>query len=294
MIIVRLTGGLGNQLFQYAFGRRQAHVGGAELKLDISYYAANYMDGRQYRLNNFNVVEDIASVVETASLAGRQHHSLIGRLERALRSRLHMHKKSIVREHGCVFSPMALKKTDNVYLDGYWQSEKYFKDIEDILRSEFTVRNPQDQINRSISADIDQTESVSLHIRRGDYVSNAAFNKVHGVCAPDYYESAIERLMDEVKAPRFFVFSDDIEWCRDNLKLKYPITFIDHNGEDRDYEDLRLMSRCKHHIIANSSFSWWGAWLSSNSGKIVIAPAKWFNDPHKDSKDIVPDSWQRI
>jgi hypothetical protein len=294
MIIVRLTGGLGNQLFQYAFGRRQAIASGAELKLDISYYAANYMDGRKYRLNNFNIVEDIATVSETESLAGRQYRGLAGRLERALRNRLNLHKKSIVREQGCSFDPKALKKTDNVYLDGYWQSEKYFSDIKDILHRELTVRNTQDVVNRSIAARMDQTESVSMHIRRGDYISNAVFHKIHGVCALDYYESAVERLLEKTDDPHFFVFSDDIEWCRGNLKQDYPITYVDHNGEDKDYEDLRLMSHCKHHIIANSSFSWWGAWLSSNPCKIVIAPDKWFNDPHKDSKDIVPDSWQRI
>ena len=148
--------------------------------------------------------------------------------------------------------------------------------------------------NQAASLAIRACESVSVHIRRGDYLSNPAFYRFHGVCAVEYYEAAVGHLAGAVENPCFFLFSDDLDWARRNLRLDYPVTYVDHNGEDKDYEDLRLMSQCKHHIIANSSFSWWAAWLCANPGKIVIAPRKWFNDPNIDTADIIPASWRRI
>jgi len=135
---------------------------------------------------------------------------------------------------------------------------------------------------------------VSLHIRRGDYVSNRSTLEIHGVLGIDYYVRALNLMEEKVKEPQIFVFSDDIPWARDNLKTNLPLQFIDHNGVEKNYEDLRLMSNCKNHIIANSSFSWWGAWLSSNSEKIVITPMNWFNQSNMDTRDLIPVSWYRI
>ncbi len=291
MIIVRLTGGLGNQLFQYAAGRRIALLGGVPLKLDLK---AVEVSTRGYRLNHYNIVEAIASAAEIRRLAGVGQKGAAARIRRALMNRLHLHKRSVLKERHCQFDPRVSRRLDKVYLDGYWQSEKYFKDIEDTVRKEFTLKHPTDPAGEAVLAAIRECESVSLHVRRGDYVSNPIYNRFHGVCTAEYYNKAVEQIAAAVEKPCIFVFSDDLDWPRRNLRLNYPTTFVDHNGEDKDYRDMRLMSQCKHHIMANSSFSWWGAWLCTNPDKIVIAPKKWFNDPNMDTSDLMPESWRRI
>lgn len=302
MIVVRVMGGLGNQLFEYAAARRLAMVNNDQLKLDISTYAVS---PRPYRLDKFNIIEDIASVSEVERLTGADSRNTFPqrvrrRLSRYVQKLRPTCKTAIISELSTGFHPDVLHAKGDVYLNGYWQSERYFIGIEDVIRSEFTLKEPPDATNWQMGKVISECESVSLHVRRGDYVSNALYNKVHGTCPLDYYRAAIKLLMGcdfksrSIENPHFFIFSDDHEWVKQNLKLDYPTTHVDHNGEDKDYEDLRLMSLCKHHIIANSSFSWWGAWLSTNVSKTVIAPKVWFNDQSKDSSDIVPKSWWRI
>ena len=133
-----------------------------------------------------------------------------------------------------------------------------------------------------------------MHIRRGDYVSNPTTNKLHGTCSLEYYHNAVDIIAAKVSNPHFFIFSDDHEWARNNFKIDYPLTFVAHNNAGKNYEDMRLMSLCKHHIIANSSFSWWGAWLGSNPKKIVCAPRGWFKDKSLNTNDIIPSDWSRI
>ncbi len=181
-----------------------------------------------------------------------------------------------------------------MYLQGYWQSEKYFKDIEKIIRDDFTFSEEPDYQNKQMADTIKCCEAVSLHVRRGDYVSNPVTTEYHGICSEDYYRRAVREVERYCKNPQFFVFSDDPSWAKENLETGYPTTIIDFNGSEKDYEDLRLMSLCQHHIIANSSFSWWGAWLSWNPQKIVIAPKKWFNRPEINTQDLIPESWIRI
>lgn len=296
MVVVRIMGGLGNQLFEYAAGRRLAMVNNNSLKLDVSNYETS---PRPYRLDRFSIVEDIASDSEVKRLTGRSSRNTmparIGRrLSRYAQRFQSSQKTSVIKECSTGFHPEVLSAAGDAYLDGYWQSELYFKDIEDVIRKELTLKDTPDSVNRGAGTAISECESISLHVRRGDYVSNPLFNEVHGICPLDYYHAAIKLLVEKVENPHFFVFSDDLEWTKENLKLDYPAAYMDHNGEEKDYEDLHLMSLCKHHIIANSSFSWWGAWLCSNPNKVVIAPKKWFNDQAKDSDDIVPSSWRRI
>lgn len=291
MVITRIWGGLGNQLFEYAAGRRLALANDDQLKLDISHYQ---ISSRPYKLNKFNIVEDIALPMEVQRLTGmKDHSSMPARIRRRLMRYLPTRRTAIIVERSSGFRPEVLSATGDAYMDGYWQSELYFKDIEHIIRGEFRLKDPPGAINRTVGAAISECESVSLHVRRGDYVSNPLYNQVHGTCPLEYYEAAVELIAKEVKDPHFFVFSDDLEWTKRNLMLGYPAAYP-HNGEENDYEDLRLMSLCKHHIIANSSFSWWGAWLSANPNKVVIAPKRWFNDPRKDPSNIVPSSWRRI
>ena len=291
MVIVRLRGGLGNQLFQYAAGRRIALLGGAPLKLDLTAFE---LSTRSYRLNHYNIVEEVASPAEIRRLSGVGHEGAVARVCRHLNNRLHINKRSVLRERHYRFDPRFLRRLDNVYLDGYWQSEKYFKDIENTVREEFTLKQPPDGMNSAFLATVGHCESVSVHVRRGDYVANPATNRVHGSCDPDYYRRAADCIAESVDKPHFFVFSDDPRWARSSLSFDGPVDYVDHNGEDTDYEDLRLMSRCKHHILANSTFSWWGAWLCHNPDKVVVAPRKWFNDPSLDTSDLIPPSWRRV
>lgn len=289
MVITKLIGGLGNQMFQYATGRRLAHVLGAELKLDITGFD-NYKR-RAYSLEYFNIQENLASAEDVATLRTLKR----GIVERVLAKVLHK-RSTHIREKHFHFDPNILNLSDGVYLDGYWQSEMYFADIAQIIRDEFTVKAPQTGRNKELAKQIGSCESVCLSIRRGEYVTDPRINKVHGVLDLDYYWACVQELTKTVKNPHFFIFSDELEWARRNLRLSYDATFVGHNNNrpDQPNQDLSLMSQCKHHIIANSSFSWWGAWLNPRKDKMVFAPKQWFGKEQKASKrtdDLLPATW---
>ena len=295
MIIVRLFGGLGNQMFQYALARRLSLQHDVSLKLDISQFETYKL--RRYSLNVFNIIEDFATENDIARIKGKGFVSS----RRPIEKLLPYYKRSCVYEKFSRFDPNILKSPKNLYLAGHWQSERYFKEIEDIIRREFTMRFKPDANNERMIMLIKSANAVSLHIRRADYVTKAATNQFHGTCSITYYQQAVETITRKVSSPHFFVFSDDILWAKENLTLKYPTEFISYNNNTKDFEDLRLMTNCNHHIIANSTFSWWGAWLSSNPNKIVIAPKKWFNntsimefDVDKDAIDLIPEDWIRV
>lgn len=297
MIIVKLMGGIGNQMFQYAAARRLAYVHGSPLKLDLSWFSdiVAVNTSRGYALDIFAIQEEFAAREEVEALTVRKQGFVECLIAKVI-WRKPVAVPSYIREKQFHFDPAILNLSNNVYLDGYWQSEKYFAEIEDIIRKEFTVKTDQAGQNRKLAELIASSDSVSLHIRRGDYVSNPRTNKYHGICDMDYYSRCLEQLTETVKNPHFFIFSDERDWVSDNLKLPCPTTLVDHNGANKGYEDLRLISQCKHHIIANSSFSWWGAWLSDNSGKIVVAPKKWFADEKRNNQtyDLIPEGWTRI
>lgn len=286
MIIVRLIGGLGNQMFQYAAARRLACHHNTELFLDVTGFTSYAL--RKYELDIFRIN---ASIVPSDML----NHVPFSRKD-ALRLGIRkMFTKEIVfqsvKEKTPDFQEEILSLPDNVYLEGYWQSEKYFADITDIISKEFSFVSPPSAINQELMEEIGGCNSVSVHIRRGDYVSNRKTLETHGVLVIDYYMQALNLMEEKVKDLQVFVFSDDIPWARDNLKTDLPLHFIEHNGEEKDYEDMRLMSNCKHHIIANSSFSWWGAWLGKQEGKVVVAPARWFYTRSYNCNDRLPSGW---
>jgi hypothetical protein len=180
------------------------------------------------------------------------------------------------------------------YLRGYWQSPKYFASIEALVRKDFTVRQAIVGENLRVAKQIAACNAVSLHVRRGDFADNAETNRYHGTCGPEYYAAAEALLRQRVGDVTVFVFSDDPEWVRQNLRLESPMIVVGHNGPDQDYEDLRLMTLCRHHVIANSTFSWWGAWLSSNPAKTVVAPKRWFRGAEHSTADMIPQNWVRI
>jgi len=289
MVVVRLFGGLGNQLFQYATARRVAHINNMPLKLDVSGFESYKL--HRYSLKHFNIREEFASPEEIARFNDR---GLGFHLSLWVQNLLPYYRRRRVVERHFNFDANILKISKNVYLNGYWQSEKYFKDIETLLRQELTLKPAPDSANVAMGEWIRGVRAVSLHIRRRDYVSDPATQQIHGTCSLDYYAAAIAKLSEWVEDPYFFVFSDDPQWAQENLKLEHPTTFVTHNGPDKNYEDLRLISLCQHHIIANSTFSWWGAWLSGNPDKLVFAPQKWFRTLDRNSDDIMPETWERI
>jgi len=293
MVIVRLNGGIGNQMFQYAAARRVAWVNNTRLLFDLGWFQeSGWWTRRKYELDAFCIVGDAASSNDLAAFKSKWQNAIIRRLPFFLKKRI-CHTRRHIIEKSYDFDPAVLLLGDNVYLEGHWQSEKYFSDIEALIRREFSFRNAPSEPNRRMLDRIASCEAVSVHIRRGDYVTLPEANAFHGLCPPAYYRSAVDRISRQVSDPVFFVFSDDIAWARDNLHLGFETHFMDHNSPERGDEDLRLMSACRHHIIANSSFSWWGAWLCSNSQKIVYAPQKWFNN-NINTPDILPASWIRL
>lgn len=292
MIIIQLMGGLGNQMFQYATGRKLALERDIELKLDITNYDQD--EKRTYRLNKFNITETIASSREIQELKRFDSFSL-STIPSFLRERLSpYYLRKHVREQHFEYDPNLRKIRDDAYLSGYWQTEKYFSEIRDILKSEFTLKEPLDEQNLKLLSEIRNRNSVSLHIRRGDYVSDPATNKYHGTCSLRYYQNAIDIFSQNVDRPYFFIFSDDMEWVESNFPIGYDHEFVSHNGEVKDYIDMILMMNCRHHILANSSFSWWGAWLGEYEETLTIAPKRWYQDPGVQNKDLLPQSWHKI
>jgi hypothetical protein len=289
MIITKLIGGLGNQMFQYAAGRQTAITNNTELKLDISGYDHQIgITPRKYMLDVFNIHASVATKQEIKLFNNHSKYRIQRNLHRIMLSLLRRH---YIRQKTSGFAHEFLTISDESYLDGYWGSEKYFKDIKNIIHKEFTFKNKPDVANRKMISRIKNCDSVSIHIRHGDYIEDKKTNQFHGVCDLGYYFKAVTLIVKKVKSPQFFVFSDDLLWAKQNFHLKFPCIYVDHNIGKKDYEDMRLISYCQHNIIANSSFSWWGAWLNKNPDKIVIAPREWFCDKSIDTKDLIPQSW---
>lgn len=294
MINVKLKGGLGNQMFQYAAARRLALRHGTELKLDLSWLSNSPADAtpRWYELDHFSIAAKIASPLDVSGRSELVRKSWLMRL--FVKSALAESSYGVIQEPHFQFDPSVLDAPDNVYLDGYWQSEKYFLDVADTIRQDYVFKRKLDEQNVLLAESIGKVQAVSVHVRRGDYANNPSVSALHGTCSSAYFKAAMEIVVQQTRDPHFFIFSDDIKWCRENINSSYPMTFADSNGPGDAHKDLRLMSLCRHHIIANSSFSWWGAWLNPRPDKIVIAPLRWFNDPNIDTSDLLPESWLRI
>ncbi len=290
MIITRLIGGLGNQMFQYSAARRLADTHRTTLKLDIS--AFDNHGPRRYSLGAFNIKASIASRKDIASLKGRVNERLRGSVRRYLG--LELAPSSYVREKSYSFDPHVLELPDNIYLDGYWQSDKYFLSIDNIIRRDFTIMLERSPLDDTLMHDIASSTSVSIHVRRGDYVSDPNTSHVHGTCDLDYYLRSTQLVKRAIGTPHFFIFSDEPSWAAKNIVLAGQATYVAHKGTSSDLRDLRLMSLCKHHIIANSTFSWWGAWLCRNESTFVVAPSKWFNGTDRVTRDLIPERWNLI
>jgi hypothetical protein len=297
MIVTRIIGGLGNQMFQYALGRRLSIERGEPLKLDTSGFETYTLHG--LALDHLALEGPRAEAEEIRALTHvppRFPENLVPRkwLPRALRRSRRFAPRHYVEREGFRFDPAVLAAPSPLYLDGYWQSERYFETIPDVIRSDFTVPTPLAGRDAEIADLIADSKAVSLHVRRGDYASDPKTREIHGLCSLDYYAAAVAHMAGHVDEPRYFVFSDDPTWAAANLVLPGEPVFVDHNGADTNYEDLRLMSLCRHHVIANSSFSWWGAWLNEQTDKVVVAPRRWVGDPSLACPDICPPDWVRL
>ena len=284
MIITKIIGGIGNQLFQYAVARQLSKINNTKLFLDVSGF--DNFKLHKYSLSFFNIKENFYS--PTKSYLVNNKYNLF------LKNMFSLKKSYLmsIKEKNLKFDPKILTLPKNSYLDGYWQSEKYFISISEIIKKEFKLEIKLSKKSELILNDIKKTDSVSIHFRRTDYLEN----NIHGACSLLYYRECIKFITRNLHKPHFFLFSDDIKWVKKNIKLKHKNTVVYDNGLNGDIEDLKLMSKCKHNIIANSTFSWWAAWLNNNPEKIITAPKIWFSDEkyNSQSTDIVPSSWLRF
>ena len=279
MIISRLHGRLGNQMFQYAAARGLAARLGVAVALDTR-DALRRGEGVLTRVFDLPLAEPL-------TLPPNRHDSPLAYalwrvMGRAPRFR---------RERGLGYNPAFADWDDDSYLHGYWQSEKYFAHAADDIRRDFSFPDFTNAQNAEMAARIGEGLAISLHVRRGDYLTLSA----HAVCDEAYYTRALDRLLQGVEGtPTVFVFSDDPDWAKANLPLPVEKVVVDFNGPETDFEDMRLMSLCRHNIIGNSSFSWWAAWLNANPDKRVAGPARWFGEPKMRNPDILPGDWLRI
>lgn len=293
-IVARVNGGLGNQFFQYAMARALALRHDAELHLDLRFFNRDgEHTARPFELALTNARFRIADAAMLERFSPEPATGAIARAARRVRQSLSSIQQ--VRERSFAFDPSATRIKGDTYVDGHWQSEKYFADHEAAIRAELSFKGPLSMRSSELERAIRNEDcAVSVHVRRGDYVSQAAANAYHGTCEPAYYQQAMETLAQYHRASRYYVFSDDPAWARANVQFDAPVEFVDHNNGADSWQDLQLMSRCRQHVIANSSFSWWGAWLNPARDKRVVAPRRWFRDPAIDTHDLIPASWSRI
>lgn len=296
MVIAKFQGGLGNQMFQYAAGLRLALKRRTSLKLDIGALMEavpheNFVL-RDYDLGIFEIPEQIASRIEVRKFIRRTKPGTRSLLERIEDKFIH---RAYFREQNGLFDPSVRELPRNSYLDGYFQNEKYFTDIEHTIRERFRfpvhlwkLPSRVDELKDRIVGG----NSVCLNVRRGDYVTNPASNYWHGVCEEEYFFKAMDRLSEIVGDIHYYVFSDDLAWCEQVFSKVPNLTIVSH-----DYKGARfgcylwLMSQCKHFIIPNSSFAWWAAWLAENPGKIILKPSRWFRAQEMKGVDICPENW---
>lgn len=294
MKIIKIHGGLGNQMFQYAFAKACAIHSGEDVYLDISNYTKNINNKKGidsihngYELKRLFNIDLPEADIKDVKKAGTLPDSLFHRVQRK-----YFTKKTHFIERG--LQPVnleLLKPGKKIYLEGYWQSEDYFTECSDTIRQAFDFKLSPAQKNTDLLKE--HKNLVSIHVRRGDYLNQSGF----AVCTEEYYSAAIKYMKDKIEDSIFLIFSDDILWCKDFFKsLITPekCIFVDWNCGMDSWQDMYLMAHCKGNIIANSTFSWWGAWLNNSSEKIVVAPKTWCTLPDFDVSRLVPDSWIRL
>jgi hypothetical protein len=282
-------------MFQYASALGIASHHNVPLYLDLSWFKISKglanTTPRKFSLNVFDF-----NYEENNTLFSNDSLSIIGRCRRKIVkiSPKIFKEKKIYNESSYSFDPNVFNLSSPFLLNGYWQSAKYFSEVSEKVSEIFgTPNNLSSQSNLMIDQ-IASTDSICIHIRRGDYVTNPIALKTHGLCSIDYYKEGIQSIAKDLSQPHCYVFSDDIEWSKSNLLTSVPMTFVDFNGPAEAHQDLWLMAACKHFVIANSSLSWWGAYLGKHPGKKVVSPKNWFNDKALNTNDLYLDSWVRL
>jgi hypothetical protein len=293
MIIIKLQGGLGNQMFQYAFATIVAKKNNTVVYLDKNFFSliekrAGFTP-RSFELDIFNNKYFEATQSQVTSFFSL---SFLEKIKRKLKFNYH----KIYNETIFGFNQSALNIKAPVYLNGYFQSSKYFIGYERLIKDLFLFPiNELDTLNKELLLKIKKANTISVHIRRGDYIEDKVTHQFHGCCSLEYYLKAITLLMDRYKNFTLVFFSDDSNWVKEQFEnFPYPKLFIDNNSAENSWVDMLLMSSCKHNIIANSSFSWWAAWLNENLDKTVVAPKKWFETKDLDTKTLLPKEWIQL
>lgn len=280
MIIIRFQGGIGNQLFQYALYKELEYLG-KDVYADLSIFN-RIEEPRKFELHKLGIRIREAKVEEVWRMCP-PGKSLFARVKKNTVCR-----KRFIKEKNSYLFDSRFLEYDNKYLIGYWQTEKYFEDVVQQLRGEINFMPPTDEKNMAILKKIHSTNSISVHMRFGDYVNNPIYDNI---CTDRYYLAAIEEMRMIHEDAVFYVISDDTEKAREVLN-RDDYEYVDWNRGDNSYYDMYLISQCRHNILANSSFSWWGTWLNENEDKMVIAPSVWVNGTRTD--DVVSNSWIKI
>ncbi|MEI6352472.1 MAG: alpha-1,2-fucosyltransferase [Candidatus Nomurabacteria bacterium] len=281
MKIVKIFGGLGNQLFQYSFALYLKNEFKDEIiKIDNGVNTNKKDILRKYALDNFNISLDMASEKEIKKI--KYPLSFFSKVYLLIETK-------ILRKFNIGYENWVLDKK-NYYYSGFWQSFKYLEPVKDQIKKEIFLKESINEKYKDLINDIENTNSISIHIRRGDYILDHNTRLAHYTFGLEYYEKAMKIIEDRKSNILYLIFSDDIEWARDNLKINKNKIFVS-SSELKDYEELILMSKCKDNIIANSTFSYWAAWLNTNKEKIVIAPKKWNNIYQDCYKNLIPKDW---
>lgn len=283
---------MGNQMFQYAFGLRQARTLGVDLRIDLTLLLDRARGTehvyRDYDLTIFNVPHDF---VIKPSILRVLYSTKSAKVCKMTRNWVAKGKSHLKEPHFHVAEELLAHPKDNTIYEGWWQSERYFSDIAPEIKERFKFVHPPLEQSKPLLEHIKKTNSICLNVRRTDFLQTASLNTTNR----DYFLKAAARMAEKVSNPHFFIFSDDVEWCAENLKLKYPYTLVSHEHKGVKFGNyMRLMKACKHFIIPNSSFAWWAVWLNEQENKHVIAPKKWFAEGDYDTKDLVPKEWERM
>ncbi|HEY5220744.1 MAG TPA: alpha-1,2-fucosyltransferase [Candidatus Paceibacterota bacterium] len=294
MITVILRGGLGNQMFQYATGIGIAKHNLTSLAIDAAYLNDGSPRGnftrRSYSLDIFAVKPRLTALSKISEKAPVPALWLGMDFAAAFAGEL-FGRKFFSEKKGHLFDEQVFNVGNTAVIWGFWQTEKYFIQAEDEVRAAFRFPAPGNEAIVRAKDEVSRVNAVALHVRRGDYL-HPKYSKVYGGTDTSYYDAAIAHMAARVKSPTLFVFSDDIAWCKEHIKAPFPVVFMaDETAGSKASGHLELMSLCKHNIIANSSFSWWGAWLNENQGKIVVAPKKWEEGLAADAIDTIPAGW---
>jgi len=296
MILIRLMGGLGNQMFQYAAARSLAAEMNTALKIDISLlldHSGENLVIRDYELGNiFQIKEDFAEPALVKRF-NPQPQNLLERIQNKLRMMVNPPNTFIQPSPG--YHPEIHSLGQEACLVGQFQSEKYFQKHAPLIRKDFTFKHPLSGITKELALEIESTNSLCINVRRGDYVDHPIYSKNLGFIGMPYYQAALRHMMEFAQIEKAYVFSDDLAWCQEHLKLDIPHMLVGHEHKGSKFSDyLRLMSLCKHFIIPNSTFAWWAAWLGQKDESVVIAPKKWSADGSLNSPDRIPPTWIQI